>query len=241
MSLAINAAPFLADEPSVPLKGGNALRRKNANNRTVKNRSDAGQGTAKISADNINSVLMNIHESSPSNDEDLGEFLPLAPPNSVGVEQTRMRDGTVGNDGSGTGDSNPLNNAYPMDNGDSHSSQPYSVNTADMDKYRQFMPNYQQMYGNGVDIDQLVAPTLNYGNGNNNNGQGRMYGQNMGSGGGGARDPLLEKLNHVIHLLEEQQDDKTSHVTEEIILYFLLGVFVIFIVDSFTRLGKYTR
>ena len=240
MSLAINAAPFLADEPPVPLKGGNALRRKNANNRTVKNRSDAGQGTAKISADNISSVLMNMHESSPSNDEDLGEFLPLAPPNSVGVEQTRMRDGTVGNDGSGTGDSNPLNNAYPMDNGDSHSSQPYSVNTADMDKYRQFMPNYQQMYGNGVDIDQLVAPTLNYGNGNNN-GQGRMYGQNMGSGGGGARDPLLEKLNHVIHLLEEQQDDKTSHVTEEIILYFLLGVFVIFIVDSFTRLGKYTR
>jgi len=240
MSLAINAAPFLADEPPVPLKGGNALRRKNANNRTVKNRSDAGQGTAKISADNISSVLMNIHESSPSNDEDLGEFLPLAPPNSVGVEQTRMRDGTVGNDGSGTGDSNPLNNAYPMDNGDSHSSQPYSVNTADMDKYRQFMPNYQQMYGNGVDTDQLVAPTMNYDNGNNN-GQSRMYGQNMGSGGGGARDPLLEKLNHVIHLLEEQQDDKTSHVTEEIILYFLLGVFVIFIVDSFTRLGKYTR
>ena len=240
MSLAINAAPFLADEPPVPLKGGNALRRKNANNRTVKNRSDAGQGTAKISADNISSVLMNILESSPSNDEDLGEFLPLAPPNSVGVEQTRMRDGTVGNDGSGTGDSNPLNNAYPMDNGDSHSSQPYSVNTADMDKYRQFMPNYQQMYGNGVDTDQLVAPTMNYDNGNNN-GQSRMYGQNMGSGGGGARDPLLEKLNHVIHLLEEQQDDKTSHVTEEIILYFLLGVFVIFIVDSFTRLGKYTR
>jgi len=240
MSLAINAAPFLTDDPPVPLKGGNALRRKNANNRTVKNRSDAGQGTAKISADNISSVLMNIHESSPSNDEDLGEFLPLAPPNSVGVEQTRMRDGTVGNDGSGTGDSNPLNNAYPMDNGDSHSSQPYSVNTADMDKYRQFMPNYQQMYGNGVDTDQLVAPTMNYDNGNNN-GQSRMYGQNMGSGGGGARDPLLEKLNHVIHLLEEQQDDKTSHVTEEIILYFLLGVFVIFIVDSFTRLGKYTR
>lgn len=231
MSLAINAAPFLADEPPVPLKGGNALRRKNANNRTVKNRSDVGQGTAKISADNISSVLMNIHESSPSNDEELGEFLPLAPPNSVGVEQTRMRDGTSNSD-SGISDSNPLNNAYPMDNGDSHSAQPYSVNTADMDKYRQFMPNYHQMYGNDVDTDQLVGTTMN-------NGQGRMYGQNMG--GGGARDPLLEKLNHVIHLLEEQQDDKTSHVTEEIILYFLLGVFVIFIVDSFTRLGKYTR
>ena len=52
---------------------------------------------------------------------------------------------------------------------------------------------------------------------------------------------LLEKLNYMIHLLEEQQDDKTGHVTEEIILYSFLGVFMIFIVDSFARAGKYVR
>ena len=43
------------------------------------------------------------------------------------------------------------------------------------------------------------------------------------------------------HLLEEQKDEKTGHVMEEIILYSFLGVFIIFIVDSFARAGKYTR
>lgn len=55
------------------------------------------------------------------------------------------------------------------------------------------------------------------------------------------KDHLLEKLNYMIHLLEEQQDEKTGHVMEELILYSFLGVFLIFIVDSFARAGKYTR
>ena len=212
MSLAINAAPFDADEPTVPLKGGNVLRRKNSNNRTVRNRGE--KPAAKISADNINNVLMNIHDSSPSNDEELGEFEPIAPPTSMrGGEETNT---------------DPLTSTYLMDNGDSHSSQPYSGNTPDMDKYRQLMPDYSQIYGTGVETDQLIGPM---------GAQGSAGTVSVSRSG----DPVLDKLNHVIHLLEEQQDDKTSHVTEEIILYFLLGVFVIFIVDSFTRLGKYTR
>ena len=52
---------------------------------------------------------------------------------------------------------------------------------------------------------------------------------------------LLEKLNYMIHLLEEQQDERTNNVTEEVILYCFLGIFMIFIVDSFTRVGKYVR
>ena len=55
------------------------------------------------------------------------------------------------------------------------------------------------------------------------------------------KSQLLEKLNYMIHLLEEQRDEKTGHVIEEIILYSFLGVFIIFIVDSFARVGKYTR
>ena len=57
----------------------------------------------------------------------------------------------------------------------------------------------------------------------------------------GNKDQLLEKLNYMIHLLEEQQDVKTGHVMEEIILYSFLGVFMIFIVDSFARAAKYVR
>lgn len=52
---------------------------------------------------------------------------------------------------------------------------------------------------------------------------------------------LLDKLNYMIHLLEEQQNEKTNNLTEELILYIFLGIFVIFVVDSFTKVGKYTR
>jgi hypothetical protein len=55
------------------------------------------------------------------------------------------------------------------------------------------------------------------------------------------KDELLTKLNQIIYLLEEQQDEKTGNVTEELILYSFLGIFIIFIVDSFARVGKYVR
>jgi hypothetical protein len=55
------------------------------------------------------------------------------------------------------------------------------------------------------------------------------------------KDTLMTKLNYMIHLLEEQQDEKTDNVTEELVLYLFLGVFVIFVVDSFARVGKYKR
>ena len=53
---------------------------------------------------------------------------------------------------------------------------------------------------------------------------------------------INSRLNHIIHLLEEQQNSKTSTTTEELILYSFLGVFTIYIVDSFTKVGKtYSR
>ncbi len=54
-------------------------------------------------------------------------------------------------------------------------------------------------------------------------------------------DPVMQKLNHITHILEELQLEKTSNITEELILYTFLGVFVIFVVDSFARVGKYHR
>ena len=57
----------------------------------------------------------------------------------------------------------------------------------------------------------------------------------------GSKDELMKKLNYMIHLLEENKEEKTSNVTEELVLYMFLGVFVIFTVDSFARAGKYVR
>lgn len=52
---------------------------------------------------------------------------------------------------------------------------------------------------------------------------------------------LTNKLEYLIHLLEEQRDIKRGTVTEELILYTFLGIFIIFVLDSFVRVGKYTR
>ena len=61
------------------------------------------------------------------------------------------------------------------------------------------------------------------------------------SSAGTNSDELLEKLNYIVHMLEEQHNERTEHVAEELVLYCFLGVFIIFIVDSFARAGKYTR
>ena len=52
---------------------------------------------------------------------------------------------------------------------------------------------------------------------------------------------LLKKLDNILYLLEEQQEDKTNLITEELILYVFLGVFVIYVLDSFVKVGKYVR
>lgn len=65
--------------------------------------------------------------------------------------------------------------------------------------------------------------------------------QNNSSGYGDANQVLVEKLNYMINLLEDQQDERTNNVTEEVVLYSFLGVFIIFVVDSFARVSKYVR
>ena len=52
---------------------------------------------------------------------------------------------------------------------------------------------------------------------------------------------LLSKLDYIIHLLEEQHNEKTNHITEELILYLFLVFFIIFVLDSFAKASKYIR
>jgi hypothetical protein len=99
------------------------------------------------------------------------------------------------------------------------------------------MPNYNSMYKNS-------AANMPYYSGynNSNQNQNQTYGQSQGQGYPQSENSiLLEKLNYMIHLLEEQQDEKTNNVTEEVVLYCFLGIFIIFIADSFVRVGKYVR
>lgn len=73
------------------------------------------------------------------------------------------------------------------------------------------------------------------------NSSSNAYSASVGANGNNYGN-ISEQLNYIIHMLEEQQNSKTSTATEELVLYTFLGVFTIYIVDSFTKIGKtYTR
>jgi hypothetical protein len=57
----------------------------------------------------------------------------------------------------------------------------------------------------------------------------------------GGDDRLLDKINYMIHLLEEQANEKTNNVMEELVMFSLVGVFLIYVLDSFSRSGRYVR
>jgi len=89
--------------------------------------------------------------------------------------------------------------------------------------------NYQQIYQppqNGSSSRPYYAK----------NGGGQIDGFSLGDD-----DRLMQKINYMIHLLEEQKNEKTANITEEFILYTFLGIFVIYIADTFSRSGKYSR
>jgi len=92
-------------------------------------------------------------------------------------------------------------------------------------------PNYQQIYD-----PENAAAIPRY------SGQRAAPSSSGGSRGGAVLDDRwMEKINYMIYLLEQQQNEKTNHITEEFVLYTFLGVFIIFVVDAFSRGGKYVR
>ncbi len=68
-----------------------------------------------------------------------------------------------------------------------------------------------------------------------------FYASGTGLGKESRNDKITDRLGYIVHLLEQQQNEKTDNVLEECVLYVLLGTFVIFVVDSFSRGGKYIR
>jgi hypothetical protein len=69
------------------------------------------------------------------------------------------------------------------------------------------------------------------------------YAQKLGlsSGNESFEEKIMDKIQYLTHLMEEIQSEKTANINEEFILYTMLGVFVIYIVDAFSKSGKYIR
>ena len=88
----------------------------------------------------------------------------------------------------------------------------------------------QDMYKNeNINTDYLIS--------NNFNTNSINYSANKFAN----QDELLSKLNYIIKMFEEQKEIKTNKKNEEVILYSFLGIFIIYIMDSFVSIGKYKR
>jgi hypothetical protein len=95
--------------------------------------------------------------------------------------------------------------------------------TADRPKTSTYASQYYEQF---VPYAETLANQLAAGGGAAAGHNGAMSGTNAA---------LIEKLNYIIHMMEEKKDEKTGHVIEELVLYCFLGIFIIFIVDTFTN------
>jgi len=173
------------------------------------------QGAANNRNDRVNELLNKITSADTEKDNSkLGNFKPLEPP-SLNVKRD-MNDNT-----------DPKFYVPPMPSysgpnkpsSDIMNKLTYGANSSASSVYSNYAKSYEPP-------QKLSAP----------------YYANMGIGATSTNDnKLLEKINYMIHMLEAQQNEKTNHITEEFILYTFLGVFIIFVVDSFARSGKYRR
>jgi len=221
MSLAFNAAIFdNENDNSIIQKKKTAA----AHRRTQKRYPE-------VNNDKVNTVLQSIHNASEDGGNDLGDYYENPPPkaSSVGAMRAEGKEGMQNN-------SEILKSLglQPQPNQKSDFElydfqQNYGTEESNVDYYKKFIPNFsgeqlqqqqQQQQNQRYKQPQASPPMPSYSSSN---------------------DLLMQKLNYVIHLLEEKQDERTNHVTEEVVLYSFLGVFIIFIVDGFTRVGKYTR
>jgi len=255
MSLAMYAAPFDNDITQIKTNDSNndnlAGKRRIANNKTVKK-------YPKEHSEKINSVMQTINNL-PSYDDYgdssyLADFTPIPPPASAGVESTRSRESSKAANGTNANAGFDDNNYNDPSTGSKYE----SASASDTSKqYSRYMPNYDAMYKNSQQPPSYAKPAndpvndwANYYQQNGFQGyrqqqMNQLAGTSSSSYGGGAgqdnNDILMQKLNYMINLLEQNQDERTNNVTEEIVLYSFLGIFIIFIVDSFVRVGKYVR
>jgi hypothetical protein len=215
--------------------------------KTLKNYSSLNRPNEKVS-----SVLRSMQE---MDDDDattyLGNFNPPPVPNSAGVQRTVDKEQfTDFNSNHGTNVNNNSNNNHqrdqrkkePFSMTESQSAnQSYELNNLQyaylppkvVDRYyEQMVPNYKA----GNLPKMFTTPATNVLSPQIKEGVASLAESGIESDG-----VLLQKLNYMIHLLEEKQDVKTNSTIEEIIMYCFLGIFIIFIVDSFSRVGKYVR
>ena len=254
MSLASTAAPFDDDNQfySEVNRDDTPINRKRLATSSAHNKTQKRMQPIDFNSEKVNSVLNSIHNNSADNE--LGDFnpkrnqassaerqVPLNPLNKLLAPPESMREKEDIKEGFGNNNANSKNPIpVPLDNEEMELQELQSafLNDAQVrEYYRKLVPNFHNK-----DSASASPPS------NESNSANKMYYKEQGAGAGlgyssnnGNNDVLLNKINYMINLLEDQQDERTNNVTEEVVLYSFLGIFIIFLVDSFARVGKYTR
>jgi hypothetical protein len=212
------------------------LNNKRKHSKTQKNYRENFDTEKNFDKGKVNSVLEAVHKNQkPDDDEDeAGNFNPPPPTQSVGSEKARVTKENM---------MNMTNQNDIMFRTLGSAPQPNNQENNDLD-----LNNYSN-YGDKKTVEEYYKKMLPGYNPNNQNVQNtnpsnRLYhrmNNDQASNVAPTQDVLLQKINYMISLLEDQQDEKTNNVTEEVVLYSFLGIFIIFIVDSFAKVGKYVR
>jgi hypothetical protein len=255
MSLAMTAASI--DNNEYQNEDTPISRKKQANNRTQK-RIPTSEF---IRPEKVKSVLNSIHNSQTDESENLGDFNakytsvktnyqpisqinPYAPPVLTRQKHPQQEGMANKNDYEYDANTNNSNNyssqfvPQPVqdDNMDLQELQGVYMNDEQVKKYfKNLVPNYDANAAGAKqnnDANKMYYNQTKFSNGSSNNSSMGLMGNDQ---------VLIEKLNYMINLLEDQQDERTNNVTEEVVLYSFLGVFIIFVVDSFARVSKYVR
>jgi hypothetical protein len=173
----------------------------------------------------VSSVLKEIHNTTEDDDEDKDTFNPPPKPESAGVSKTiPSKESFITPLGRTVGKAPTPNHSYG-DNLDLNDYSNYGNSKSIEEYYKTVLPGYNPQK------NPVNKPYYPYREPQNTD-MNHAY---------QSPDVLMQKLNYVISLLEDQQDEKTNNVTEEVILYSFLGIFIIFMADTFVRAGKYTR
>ena len=229
MSLAMFAAP-IDDNANITLPNNsensdNILNQKRHKRTQRKYPKIENFDTNNFDADKVNSVLKEIHNNTEEEDDDRDAFNPPPKPESMGVSKTiPPKEGFVSPLGKTVGKP-PTPNYQGGDNLDLNDYSNYGNSKTIEEYYKSILPGYNPQKN---PTNRPYYPYREPQNADMNH----PY---------QSSDVLMQKLNYVISLLEDQQDEKTNNVTEEVILYSFLGIFIIFMADTFVKAGKYTR
>lgn len=188
---------------------------------------------------NINNIFPKTSENSKKSPQQTIDPIVPTSTNSSNIGSVGMTKSSVSENFEPSNDNNDViqNKYYDMMlssgvGSNNYSYTPKTTQDLDLGNYKTKSPLSHELYVKNV-IGQKYNKYPYKG--------GRMEEQNMGMGMGSDDNLLLKKVNYLIHLIEQDKDEKTNSTTEDIILYSFLGVFIIFIVDSFSKIGKYTR